>query len=188
MCVCMSDCPKNKPTYPQQHPTQHTHTHTHTQLGFPPQGTTGYYSGNATKVDAAAVQAWLDSKGVSAYVKGKMWMDWFGFAWALGVWVVWCVVVVLCSALARFAGGGSVDRPADRPMCCSLLHPHTHTHTPTTKQLQHPPVQGGAHRRRRRQRRRGAHVRGAAGGGPRDGRGRGGGGGAAGGRGERQGM
>jgi len=35
------------------------------QLGFPPDGTTGYYSSNCTKSDAAAVQAFMDAKGIS---------------------------------------------------------------------------------------------------------------------------
>lgn len=81
MCVCVCVCSvcaclshtlvalihQNLPTHP------HTHTITNPnqkQLGFPPQGTTGYYSANAGKADAAAVQAFLDGKGVSACVRG----------------------------------------------------------------------------------------------------------------------
>lgn len=37
------------------------------QLGFPPAGTTGYYSANADKADAEAVQAFLDAKSISGY-------------------------------------------------------------------------------------------------------------------------
>ena len=38
------------------------------QLGFPPTGTTGYYSSNATKADAEIVQAYMDAKGISGSV------------------------------------------------------------------------------------------------------------------------
>ena len=35
------------------------------QLGFPPDGTTGYYSSNCVKSDAEIVQAFMDAKGIS---------------------------------------------------------------------------------------------------------------------------
>lgn len=37
------------------------------QLGFPPAGTTGYYSANAHKADAEVVQTFLDAKNISGY-------------------------------------------------------------------------------------------------------------------------
>lgn len=37
------------------------------ELGFPPAGSTTYYSANATEKDAAAVQAFLDAKGLLGY-------------------------------------------------------------------------------------------------------------------------
>jgi hypothetical protein len=62
------DRPINRPTQNPPTQTQHKLNTNTKQLGFPPQGTTGYYSANATKADAAAVQAFLDGKNISAYV------------------------------------------------------------------------------------------------------------------------
>lgn len=38
-----------------------------TPTGFPPSGSTAYYSANASKEDAALVQTFLDAQGISGY-------------------------------------------------------------------------------------------------------------------------